>query len=46
MLSRGYEGVLPHDEVEKSKASSWIMVLMYPFVAVVILVTTTLIGNL
>ena len=45
MISRGYEGVLPHDEVEKSKASSWIMVLMYPFVAVVILITTTLIGN-
>jgi hypothetical protein len=45
MLSRGYEGVLPHDEVEKSKATSWFVVLMYPFVAVVILVTTTLIGN-
>jgi cobalt/nickel transport system permease protein len=45
MLSRGYEGVLPHDEVEKSKASSWFMVLMYPFVAVVILGATTLIGN-
>jgi cobalt/nickel transport system permease protein len=45
MLSRGYEGVLPHDEVEKSKASAWLMVLIYPFVALVILLITTLIGN-
>jgi cobalt/nickel transport system permease protein len=45
MLSRGYEGVLPHDEVEKSKASDWLMVLIYPLVALVILLITTLIGN-
>jgi len=45
MLSRGYEGILPHDEVEKSKASDWLMVLIYPLVALVILLITTLIGN-
>jgi cobalt/nickel transport system permease protein len=45
MLSRGYEGVLPHDEVEKSTASDWLMVLIYPLVALVILLITTLIGN-
>jgi hypothetical protein len=45
MLSRGYEGVLPHDEIEKSKASAWLIVLIYPLVALVILLVTTLIGN-
>jgi hypothetical protein len=45
MLSRGYEGVLPHDEVEKSTASDWLMVLIYPLVALVTLLITTLIGN-
>ena len=46
MLSRGYEGVLPHEEQIEHKATVWIKAMMYPIVAGVIFVTQLLIGKI
>lgn len=46
MLSRGYDGVLPHDEIEKLPVSTWLIAFMYPFVAIVIVtINYSLIGK-
>lgn len=45
MLSRGYEGVLPHDEPPKVEAVIWIRAMTYPFVAALIFITQLLIGR-
>lgn len=44
MLSRGYEGILPHDEPDHVSASTWIQALAYPFVPLLIVVASLLIG--
>jgi cobalt/nickel transport system permease protein len=46
MLSRGYEGVLPHDEPPKVQTSVWIIAMMYPLVAAIIFVAQLLIGKM
>jgi cobalt/nickel transport system permease protein len=46
MLSRGYEGVLPHDEPPKVQSSVWFIALMYPIVAAIIFVTQLAIGKM
>lgn len=45
MLSRGYEGILPHEEPAQVSVLIWIQAFIYPFVALLILVTSILIGN-
>jgi len=45
MLSRGYDGVLPHDEPPKVQSSVWIIAMMYPIVAAIIFVTQLAIGK-
>ena len=46
MLSRGYVGVLPHDEQPKVRSSVWIKAMMYPLVALIIFVTQLTIGKM
>jgi len=46
MLSRGYEGVLPHDGLPKVQTSVWIIAMMYPLVAAIIFVAQLLIGKM
>jgi hypothetical protein len=46
MLSRGYDGVLPHDEPPHIKGSLWIIAMMYPFVAAIIFTAQLLIGRM
>ena len=46
MLSRGYEGVLPHEEQAKHTTTVWIKAMMYPLVAVAIFVIQLLIGKI
>jgi cobalt/nickel transport system permease protein len=46
MLSRGYEGVLPHDEPPKVQATVWITAMMYPLVAAIIFITQLVIGRM
>jgi hypothetical protein len=46
MLSRGYEGVLPHDEPPKVQSSVWFIALIYPIVAAIIFVTQLAIGKM
>ena len=46
MLSRGYEGVLPHEEPPKVQSTVWITALMYPLVAAIIFVAQLLIGKM
>jgi len=38
MLSRGYDGVLPHEEPPHIKSSLWITAMMYPIVAAIIFI--------
>lgn len=46
MLSRGYVGVLPHDQQPHVRSSVWIKAMMYPLVALVIFVTQLTIGKM
>jgi cobalt/nickel transport system permease protein len=46
MLSRGYVGVLPHEEQPHVKSSVWITALMYPFVAALIFIAQLVIGKM
>jgi hypothetical protein len=46
MLSRGYEGVLPHDEPSKVQSKVWITAMIYPMVAAIILITQLVIGTM
>ena len=46
MLSRGYEGVLPHDEPPKVKPTVWFIAMMYPLVAAIIFISQLLIGKM
>jgi cobalt/nickel transport system permease protein len=46
MLSRGYAGILPHDEQPHVRTSVWITVMMYPFVAAIIFATQLVIGKM
>ena len=46
MLSRGYDGVLPHDEPPHVEFSVWIKAMMYPLVAALIFVAQFLIGKM
>ena len=46
MLSRGYEGVLPHEEQPHVESSVWIKAMMYPFVAALIFITQLVIGKM
>ena len=45
MLSRGYDGVLPQEEVLNVPIYTWIKALMYPLIAIIIFATNSLIGN-
>lgn len=44
MLSRGYEGTLPSEELSQSSALVWLTALSYPIVALVILLVSQMIG--
>jgi len=44
MLSRGYEGTLPHDEPPRIAASAWLTALALPIAASIIFITTLLLG--
>lgn len=44
MLSRGYEGTLPSEELSQSSALVWLTALSYPTVALVILLVSQMIG--
>jgi cobalt/nickel transport system permease protein len=46
MLSRGYVGVLPHDEQPNVRSSVWIKAMVYPLVALIIFVTQLTIGKM
>ena len=46
MLSRGYEGVLPHDEPSKVQSKVWITAMIYPMVAAIIFITQLVIGTM
>jgi cobalt/nickel transport system permease protein len=46
MLSRGYEGVLPHDEPAKVQTKVWITAIIYPLVAAIIFITQLVIGRM
>jgi cobalt/nickel transport system permease protein len=46
MLSRGYEGVLPHDEPPRINAKIWLLAMMYPLVAALIFIVQLLIGKM
>jgi hypothetical protein len=46
MLSRGYDGVLPHEEQPHVEFSVWIKAMMYPLVAALIFVAQFLIGKM
>jgi cobalt/nickel transport system permease protein len=46
MLSRGYEGVLPHEEQIEHKATVWLKAMMYPIVAATIFIAQLLIGKM
>jgi len=46
MLSRGYGGVLPHEEQNEHKATVWLKAMMYPIVAATIFIAQLLIGKM
>ena len=46
MLSRGYVGVLPHEEQPHVKSSVWFKAMMYPFVAALIFIAQLVIGKM
>ena len=46
MLSRGYDGVLPHEEPPHVPSSIWFKAMMYPLVALVIFVAQLVIGRM
>ncbi len=46
MLSRGYVGVLPHEEQPHVRFSVWITAVLYPLVALIIFVTQLIIGKM
>ncbi len=46
MLSRGYEGVLPHEEQIEHKATVWLKAMMYPLVAATIFIAQLLIEKM
>ena len=46
MLSRGYVGVLPHEEQPHVKSSVWFTALMYPFIAAIIFTAQLVIGKM
>ena len=46
MLSRGYEGVLPHDEPPHINKRVWLTAMLYPLVAAIIFIAQLLIGKM
>ena len=46
MLSRGYVGVLPHEEQPHVQSSVWLKAMMYPLVAAIIFVIQLAIGKM
>lgn len=46
MLSRGYVGVLPHEEQPHVQSSVWVKAMMYPLVAAIIFVIQLAIGKM
>jgi cobalt/nickel transport system permease protein len=44
MLSRGYTGVLPHDQSEGASLKTWLQGFVLPLFALSILISTTVIG--
>ena len=46
MLSRGYDGVLPHEEPPHIKSSLWFTAMMYPIGAALIYIVQLLIGKM
>jgi hypothetical protein len=44
MLSRGYTGVLPHDQSEGAPLKTWLQGLALPLFALSILLSTLVIG--
>ena len=46
MLSRGYEGVLPHDEPPHISKRVWLIAMLYPLVAAIIFIAQLLIGKM
>jgi cobalt/nickel transport system permease protein len=46
MLSRGYEGVLPHEEPPHVQSTVWIKAMMYPLIAALIFITQLTIGKM
>ena len=46
MLSRGYDGVLPHDEPPHISARIWLQAMTYPLVAAFIFIAQLLIGKM
>jgi len=46
MLSRGYEGVLPHEEPPHVQSTVWIKAMMYPLIAALIFITQLAIGKM
>jgi hypothetical protein len=46
MLSRGYEGVLPHEEPPHINRKIWLLAMAYPLVAAIVFIAQLLIGKL
>ncbi|MFM2144552.1 MAG: hypothetical protein RI899_340 [Actinomycetota bacterium] len=46
MLSRGYEGILPHEEPPHVSKKVWLQAILYPLVAVIIFLTQLMIGKM
>jgi hypothetical protein len=46
MLSRGYEGVLPHEEPPHVQSTVWMKAMMYPLIAALIFITQLAIGKM
>jgi hypothetical protein len=46
MLSRGYEGILPHDEPPHISKKVWLQAMLYPLVAAIIFVAQLMIGKM
>ncbi len=46
MLSRGYEGILPHDESPHISKKVWLQAMLYPLVAAIIFIAQLMIGKM
>ena len=46
MLSRGYDGVLPHEEPPHVSSAIWFKAMMYPLVALIIFIAQLVIGKM